>query len=113
MSKYYSHHKKMLTHNYISYLQTGQCIGLEEYLWEATFKSSGQVISRDAKILYIPESLFAEKFNETVNYGLMSKLCGLVNAKKNIKDKSVKSKREKQLEMIYEVNQAFAQKKMN
>ena len=43
----------------------------------------------------------------------MSKLCGLVNAKKNIKDKSVKSKQEKQLAMIYEVNQAFAKKKMD
>ena len=29
MSKYFSHHKKTLTHNYISYLQTGECIGLE------------------------------------------------------------------------------------
>lgn len=62
-SKYYMHQKKSNNHNYVSYLQVGECIGLEEYLWEVKFKSSGEVISHDAKVLYIPESLFSSKFN--------------------------------------------------
>ena len=42
----------------------------------------------------------------------MSQLSGLVSAKKNIKDKSVTSKKEKELQMMYEINQSLAQEKM-
>ena len=42
-------------------------IGLEEFLWQGTYQSTGEVSSIGAVILWIPRELFAGKFNAKTN----------------------------------------------
>ena len=62
-------------------------------MWGNGFKSTGEVVTHEAKVIFIPEKLFTAKFNETLSHSLMTQLWGLVSAKKSIKDKSVASKK--------------------
>lgn len=62
----------------LAYQHEGDWIGLDEYLWNTPFKSSGEVISMNALVLWIPTDVFYEKFNARSNYQAISKLFSLV-----------------------------------
>lgn len=73
----------------------GEWVGLEEYLWEGNFRSSGEAASVSAKLVWIPRDVFRSKFNLSSNYSVMNRLVGLVEAKKALFDRSLDCRRRK------------------
>ena len=69
-----------------------------EYLFNKPYNGTGQVVTQESQILWIPPNIFSEKFNEEVNYTATKKLKSLIETRKNILDKSLKSKKLKNLE---------------
>lgn len=53
-------------------------MGLEEYLWESSFKSNGEAASISTLVVWIPRELFRSKFNLKTNYRTMSRIMSLI-----------------------------------
>lgn len=85
-------------------MQAGETewVGLEEYLWEENFRSSGEAASVSAKLVWVPREVFRSKFNLSSNYNVMNRLVGLVEAKKVLFDRSLDCRRRKEAELTAE-----------
>jgi CRP-like cAMP-binding protein len=84
------------------FLTDGEWIGLEEYLWESSFRSNGEAASISVMIVWIPRDVFRSKFNLKTNYGTMNRLVSLIETKKALFDRSFDCRKRKEGELTAE-----------
>ena len=81
------------------FLNEKDWIGLEEFLWDKNYQSSGNVYSIGAIILWIPVDLFEGKFNVRTNHEAITRLTNLIKTKRNLFDRSFNTRSIKDQQM--------------
>jgi signal-transduction protein with cAMP-binding, CBS, and nucleotidyltransferase domain len=79
-------------------ISEGDWLGLQEYLWKQDYRSSGEVSSIIAMVVWIPIDIFESKFNTMANYSLINRLNDLIEVKKNLFERSLHCRRSKETE---------------